>query len=297
MTVSSLAQAGILAAVPAAGCYLTFSLRSTETLCTDLQALAASADGEACVVGIGLATLNALNVTVDGMKEVAALTGVGVSSPATPAALWCWLRGDERGELLHRAREIETMLAGSFELQQKIDGFKHKEGRDLTGYEDGTENPEGEAAVAATLLASEQPGLAGSSFVTAQLWRHNWREFDQMTQGAKDDCIGRRQTDNVEFSEAPPSAHVKRTAQESFTPEAFMSRRSMPWSDPHGSGLMFVCFANSFYPFEAQMKRMLGLEDGIVDGLFNFSQPQGTAYFWCPPKSNQGGLDLTALAL
>jgi hypothetical protein len=30
---------------------------------------------------------------------------------------------------------------------------------------------------------------------------------------------------------APPSAHVKSAAQESYDPPAFMVRRSMPWLD------------------------------------------------------------------
>jgi putative iron-dependent peroxidase len=43
-----------------------------------------------------------------------------------------------------------------------------------------------------------------------------------------------------EIADAPPSAHVKRTAQESFDPEAFVLRRSMPWTDGMRSGLNFV---------------------------------------------------------
>ncbi|GAA5217058.1 Dyp-type peroxidase [Corallincola platygyrae] len=292
----TLAQSGILAPVPAAGVYLTFTINSVETLCADLKALATEANGEDLVVGLGQATLNALKADVTGMKEVQAMTGVGVSSPATPAALWCWLRGTERGDLLHRARALTELLKDSFKLQSQTDSFKYQEGRDLTGYEDGTENPEGDDAAAAALVSGKARGIDGSSFVVAQLWRHSWSAFEEMTGAAQDDCIGRRRSDNVEFPEAPPSAHVKRTAQESFTPEAFMLRRSMPWSDPHGSGLNFVCFANSFYPFEVQMGRMLGQEDGIVDGLFNFSQPETTAYFWCPPCV-EGQLDLSLLNL
>ena len=39
---------------------------------------------------------------------------------------------------------------------------------------------------------------------------------------------------------APESAHVKRTAQESFSPEAFVLRRSMPWADCGQAGLAFL---------------------------------------------------------
>jgi porphyrinogen peroxidase len=49
---------------------------------------------------------------------------------------------------------------------------------------------------------------------------------------------------------------------------------------------MFVSFGHSFDAFEAQLKRMSGAEDGIVDGLFSFTRPLGGGYYWCPPVHN-----------
>jgi len=54
--------------------------------------------------------------------------------------------------------------------------------------------------------------------------------------------MGRRLEDNEELGDAPPYAHVKRTAQESFDPEAFVLRRSMPRADAEREGLVFVAF-------------------------------------------------------
>ena len=59
---------------------------------------------------------------------------------------------------------------------------------------------------------------------------------------------------------------------------------------------MFVAFATSFDPFEAQLRRMLGIEDAIVDALFRFTRPQTGAYFWCPAM-HAGRLDLSPLRL
>ena len=42
------------------------------------------------------------------------------------------------------------------------------------------------------------------------------------------------------------------------------------WS---AGGLNFVAFGKSFDAFEAQLKRMVGAEDGITDGLFKFTRP------------------------
>ena len=87
---------------------------------------------------------------------------------------------------------------------------------------------------------------------------------------------------------------MKRTAQESFEPEAFILRRSMPWAEGMSAGLMFVAFGKSFAAFEAQLNRMLGHDDDIQDAIFNFTKPINGAYFWCPPMKNEK-LDLTAL--
>jgi putative iron-dependent peroxidase len=108
--------------------------------------------------------------------------------------------------------------------------------------------------------------------------------------------IGRHRAGNEEIDDAPPSAHVKRTAQESFSPPAFVLRRSMPWASGLESGLVFVAFGRSLDAFEAQLRRMLGLEDGIVDALFRFTRPLTGAYYWCPPLAD-GRLDLRVLGI
>jgi putative iron-dependent peroxidase len=90
--------------------------------------------------------------------------------------------------------------------------------------------------------------------------------------------------------------HVKRTALESFQPEAFVVRRSMPWADAMRAGLMFVAFGATLDAFEAQLRRMAGIEDGITDALFKFTRPVTGAYFWCPGM-RRGRLDLAPLGL
>ncbi|MOA55329.1 Dyp-type peroxidase family protein [compost metagenome] len=58
---------------------------------------------------------------------------------------------------------------------------------------------------------------------------------------------------------------------------------------------MFLAFGHSFDAFEAQLRRMAGLDDGIVDALFRFSRPISGGYYWCPPM-HDGHLDLRLLA-
>jgi putative iron-dependent peroxidase len=117
-----------------------------------------------------------------------------------------------------------------------------------------------------------------------------------MSSADQDNAIGRRKSDNKELEDAPPSSHVKRTAQESFNPEAFVLRRSMPWAEGTRGGLNFVAFGKSFDAFEAQLKRMIGAEDGITDALFKFTSAISGSYLWCPPMRGKN-LDLRALGL
>jgi porphyrinogen peroxidase len=292
-------QTGILAPVPRQARYLSFTAAPDADLRAPLAWLAAMADGETTVVGLGDSLVRSLGRRIEELRSLVAVARAGLEVPSTPAALWCWLRDDghgDRGALLHRARLIEHGLAGGFVLSQTLDAFRHGSGRDLTGYEDGTENPTGDAAVNAAIVTGRGRGLDGSSFAAVQQWVHDFDSFEAMTSNDQDNTIGRRKSDNEELEDAPESAHVKRTAQESFDPEAFNLRRSMPWTQGNRAGLHFVAFGKSFDAFEAQLRRMVGTDDGITDALFTFSRPVTGSYFWCPPMAG-GRLDLAALGL
>ena len=288
------AQTGILAPLPPLARYLSFTLGETSRAADALRALRDAVDGERSVVGIGQTLAAALGERIAGLKTFPAITAPGLTIASAPEVLWIWLRGEDHGELLHRSRHLARLLAPAFALHAVVDAFKYADGRDLSGFEDGTENPTGDAALAAAIVGNGP--LAGSSFVAVQCWQHDFARFDAMSCDAQDHAIGRRQSDNEELDDAPASAHVKRTAQESFSPEAFVLRRSMPWAVGTDGGLVFVAFGASFAAFEAQLKRMTGREDGVTDALFSFTQPLDGAYFWCPALKD-GKLDLSPLGL
>ncbi|MGD8998981.1 MAG: Dyp-type peroxidase [Granulosicoccaceae bacterium] len=289
-------QPGILATETALARYLTFSIESLSDVRTALQDLAENINPEDTVIGIGQSLLTALGKGIPGMHTMPAQTAHGIDIPSTPASLWCWLRGDDRGELFHRSRRIVDMLSLGFALDDVIDTFQYDQNRDLSGYEDGTENPQGDEAIAAAIVQGQGAGLDGSSFVAVMQWVHDFDVLEQMTQEERDDIFGRHISDNEEFDEAPEAAHAKRAAQESYEPEAFIVRRSMPWSEGLQAGLVFVAFGHSFDAFESILNRMLGREDGITDALFGFTRPVSGAYYWCPPVK-QGRLDMSAIGL
>ncbi|WP_374665250.1 Dyp-type peroxidase [Ramlibacter sp.] len=303
MQASALAQPGILAPLPDFGRYLDFRLAEppppAAVIRAALSRLAGQVDGNAAVVGVGASLASALQARVPGLRELKDFSTPALPLPVTPGPLWIWLRGDAPGPLLEVTRRIDRALAPAFVLAEAVEAFRHGRGPnghglDLTGYEDGIENPVDEAAEAAALATGD--GLAGSSFVAVQRWQHDFNAFDAMSTMERDHCIGRRRADSEELADAPESAHVKRTAQEDFEPEAFVVRRSMPWVRGLQSGLVFVSFGHSLDAFEAQLQRMTGHDDGITDALFSFSRPVTSAAFWCPPL-REGRLDLRLLGV
>jgi len=272
-------QPGILPGIPNYGRYIELRAKPEASL----KALEGFKIDEGLVVGIGPRLAG--NDAVYGFKAISCLVDI----PSTQADLLLWLRGNDAGDIASRARRLLQALP-DFEVVRMVNGFKFgvdlETGLDLSGYEDGTENPKGDAATAAAFAPD------GSSFLSLQVWEHDLATFEARPQAAQDDIIGRRLRDNEEMEDAPEFAHVKRTAQESFTPEAFVLRRSMPWSEAGGEGLVFAAFGHSLAPFEALLNRMAGAEDGIVDGLFAFTHPVSGANYWCPPVAS-GKLSLT----
>lgn len=286
-------QTAILQPVPRHAVYLTCDLLRETSLLQVIEVLQ-NINIAGDVVGIGQSLLDRFNQSVPGLKSMPQFASKNINLPSSGTDLWCWLRGDDRGELLHRSRRIIQQLSPAFDLIEIVDSFRYAEGRDLTGYEDGTENPQDEAAVDAAICTSDDQSINGSSFVAVQQWLHDLDAFQAFSTEQQDNIIGRRRSDNAELDDAPESAHVKRTAQESFDPQAFLLRRSMPWSKKLQAGLMFVAFGHSFDAFESQLNRMTGIEDGIEDGLFQFSSVLTGAYYWCPPLI-QGRLNLAAI--
>lgn len=291
-----LPQPHILKPVPAHSLHLVFTLRPNADRAVavgELQNLLVQSGAEALVLGLGHSLCCKLRLGApNALKAFSVPQGSKVKLPQTHGDLWIWLRsalndisGLEQGKLLARQRRVVQALASVFDLSSCEACFRHGEGRDLTGYEDGTENPKGKKALAAAIAAD------GSSFLALQKWQHQWQKIEAMSELQRNHAIGRVRTSNDEIESAPASAHVKRTAQEDFTLSdgslGFSLRRSMPWSDGQHSGLMFTSFGKNFEAFEAQLAKMTGAMDGITDALFRMSKPVSGAYFWCPPVGHR----------
>lgn len=273
-------QPGILAPLPPAGRFLVLGLAPDADRAALVGRLGAWTVGDD-VLGVGVPLVEA-----PGLRGFPAHARASVVVPSTQGAIVAFLRGDDAGRLVHRAQALVRHLGPSVTLVEDVATFVHDGGRDLTGYVDGTENPTGARAAEVALDGAR-------SFLSVQRWVHDLASFAARPATERDALVGRTAATDEELPDAPETAHVKRTAQESFDPPSFLVRRSMPFGGAREAGLFFAAFAASLDPFERILRRMVGGEDGVVDALFRFSRPVSGGHYLCPPIDDRGHLLLS----
>ncbi len=241
------------------------------------------------VVGLGAPLLQAAGAVVPGYAALEHLAFGRHTLPATPHALWTLVPGANAGAVFEVAERLKAQLGAHLRIAVATSLFSYRQGRDLTGYQDGTANPKGDEAWAAALI--DGGPFDRGSFALVQRWLHFRERFAALPQAERDRTIGRTLDGDVEMADAPPSAHIKRTEQEDYEPPAFMLRRSMPWGDARRHGLVFIAFASDLSKPARMLRRMVGLEDGVADALLAHSQAETGAYYFVPPVA-QGRLVL-----
>lgn len=270
-------QPAILAPCTAVGRSLQFRIAPGGDVKKALRKLRDGISSDCGVVGIGEPAMLALGKKIEGLRTFPALSGAACSVPSTQEALCFLLRGPDRGVVFDLTQKIRELVEDAFVIVDVNDTFVYHGNKDLTRFEDGTENPQDDAAVEAAIRPD------GSSFLVIQRWVHDLARFHKLPQSHREHVIGRSAETNEELEDAPQSAHVKRAEQESYDPPAFMVRRSMPWASATQEGLEFIAHVESLDRYERVLRRMVGHDDGIVDGLFTFSRPVTGGYYWCPP--------------
>jgi len=272
------------------GRFIILNLKSEVNLADLKNSLTSIKFDNHIIIGFGKKLMQKLDIEVEDYRQFPQLDA-SVDIPATHGDLFVFIRDNEPGKVAINSLLIKKSLRPFFDVQLQVDGFKYLGetdgyGHDLTGYEDGTENPLGDDAVKAVVRED------GSTFVQVQQWQHDLDIFNGFSQKIKDYTIGRSLATNKELDDAPAGSHVNRADQGTFEIEADILRRSLPWANKTGEGLMFMSFCENLDRFEVQMLRMAGLSDGITDALFTFSKILNSAYFYCPPVTASSVMSL-----
>lgn len=205
-------------------------------------------------------------------------------APATPADLFLHIHSPRHDANLVLAREFLRLLGDSAAVIEEVPAYKHLGGRDLTGFVDGTENPEGDERAEVALVA-EGP-FAGGSFVSIQRYVHDLSQWEKLPVPEQEQCIGRTKDDDEELGDdvKPPSAHIARVVIEDDGEELEVLRHSLPYGGVTGEkGLYFVAYCADPAPFRRMLEAMvLNDGDGHHDRLLDFTRAVTGASFFTP---------------
>jgi porphyrinogen peroxidase len=207
----------------------------------------------------------------------------GFVMPATQADLFVWIAAASYDVVFDLATAILEALAPLATLTRETTGWSYRHSRDLTGFEDGTENPNLYEAPEVALIGDGEPG-AGGSVLLFQQWRHHAAEFHALPEHAQEAVIGRTKPDSVELegTAMPPDSHVSRTKVVEGGEELPIFRRNVPYGTVTDHGTLFVGFSADQRRMHRMLEQMAGADGGPRDALTRYSTPLTGAYYFCP---------------
>ncbi|RAU21008.1 peroxidase [Paramagnetospirillum kuznetsovii] len=204
-------------------------------------------------------------------------------APATPADLFLHIHSPRHDANFALARRIVDRLGDAVGVVEEIHGFKHKGGRDLTGFVDGTENAKGDER-AGVALVPDGP-FVGGSYVSIQRYIHGMRKWESLPVAEQEGVIGRTKETDEELDDTvkPPTAHIARVVIEEDGEELEILRHSLPYGSTGEAGLYFVAYGADPATFRKMLEAMvLADADGHYDHLLDFSRPVTGAAFFAP---------------
>jgi len=210
-------------------------------------------------------------------------------APSTPVDLLFIVRADQHDAVFELGAEITRELADVAELVEEVHGFRYRDMRDLTGFVDGTENPQGDDRLEVALVGDEDAEFAGGSYLHLQRYEHDLSAWQRLSVKQQEEAYGRTKEDNIEYAgdKKSPHAHTKRTSLKHADGSSMeILRHSMPYGDSQRKGLMFVSTCRTPEHFELMLKSMVdGDEEGHADRILEYTRAVTGASFFVPPNS------------
>lgn len=208
-------------------------------------------------------------------------------APSTSFDLYIEIRSD-RADVNHIvSSKVTELFSGSVDLVEQVRAFRYLDGRDLTGFVDGTDNPKGQHKRNIALIHHEQDAaFAGGSYLHIQRYRHNIKLWNSLEQKAQEDIIGRTKIENIAYAEddlAPTSHIYKVNIKDDSGQKIEMLHQNMPYGDMKIQGLFFASYCHSAKPFEQMLKAMIYPDnEGHFDHLLKYTQAETGAAFFAP---------------
>ena len=220
----------------------------------------------------------------DSAPELKAFAPLGKGiAPATQRDLLIHIQSLRHDVNFSLAQAALTAFADAVDIEEETHGFRWVEERDLSGFVDGTENPQGEARQQVAIIADGPD--AGGSYVFTQRWEHNLKLWNRMAVEKQEAVMGRTKVDNEELpgDQRPATSHLSRVDLKEEGIGLKILRQSLPYGSASGThGLYFISYCHRLYNIEQQLLSMFGERDGKMDAMLRFTKPVTGSYFFAP---------------
>jgi porphyrinogen peroxidase len=243
-----------------------------------------------CVVGIGAGLWDRFGIgpRPAGLHPFRELAGSRHTAVATPGDLLFHIRARRFDLCFELAQRLTERLRGQAEVVDEVHGFRSFDDRDVLGFVDGTENPEGAAAAEAVLIGDEEPAFAGGSYVIVQKYLHDLTAWDALSTEDQELAIGRTKLADIEFpdEDKPADSHL---ALNVITGPDGEERQIMRFNMPFGRvgkaefGTYYIAYARTSALIEEMLGNMfIGNPPGTTDRILDFSTAITGGLFFVP---------------
>ncbi|HEY7011259.1 MAG TPA: Dyp-type peroxidase [Streptosporangiaceae bacterium] len=271
------------------------SADAVRDLCGDLAGLVRAVgfrgteDYLTCVAGIGSGAWDRLvgSPRPAGLHPFRELHADNRHAPATPGDLLFHIRAARMDLCFELATQITGRLGDAVIVVDEVHGFRYFEHRDLLGFVDGTENPDGRAASDAVLIGAEDPGFTCGSYVIVQKYLHDMDAWNALPTEEQEGIIGRTKLADIELDDEvkPSYAHNALTTITENGQEVKILRDNMPFGHVGTGeyGTYFIGYARSPATTEQMLQNMFaGLPEGNYDRLLDVSRAVTGSLFFVP---------------
>ena len=227
--------------------------------------------------------------TPEGLKILEPIHG-SFNMPAVPADVLIHIASARADICFALSQSFFEGIQDQVEVLDERVCFRYFDGRDITGFIDGTENPQFPDDRAETaLLGDEHAVFTDGSFVFAQRYAHDLVKWKKLKVDTQEQVMGRTKLESIELDDdvKPENAHVARTVVENEKGEELeILRHSLPYGDGKGDqGLFFIAYTKDLSRIDRMLERMFGTSgDGIHDRLLHFVTPLDGAYYFAPSE-------------
>lgn len=210
-------------------------------------------------------------------------------APSTPGDLLFHIRAESLDFCFELAGRIADAMRGAITVVDEVHGFRFFDNRDLLGFVDGTENPDGPLARAAVFVGDEDPDFAGGSYVIVQRYLHDMAAWNSLSATEQERVIGRTKLDDIELGDdvKPANSHVAlNVVTDEDGRERKIVRHNMPFGEIGTSefGTYFIGYAATPDVTEHMLRNMfLGDPPGNTDRILDFSIAVTGGLFFSPP--------------